>query len=277
MKPVRVHRQRTRGWKSPERTKTVCRPGKFGNPFATAEAFRNWIDTGAVDKSQLLDWIQISDLPARRADILSSLGELRGWNLSCFCLLDRDCHGDYLLELANRQTEWLTDNGNRTAYGAVFSPDRLHRYTLWRRWSFDEDRLCAFIGLNPSTADEFTNDPTVTRCIRRAQTMGFTGMVMLNLFGYRATDPRDMKSFPEPVGWQNDDAIVSACKASEMVIACWGAHGTHRDRELHVRRMLAKAKIRVHCLALTQNGHPRHPLYLRNSATPQLFSLTAKV
>jgi len=269
----RVQRKRLKGWQSPPNTRSVCRPGRFGNPFATAKAYRDWLVRGEVDRMQLLDQLSAAELRCRRFEILSALHEIRRQNLSCFCPLDGDCHADVLLDLANRRSDWITDGGELTAFGAVFSDDRRYRYTLWRRWSFGGDNLCAFIGLNPSTADEFRNDPTVTRCIRRAQQLGHSGMVMLNLFGYRATDPRDMKRFPEPIGWQNDQAILDVCREAGRVICAWGAHGEYQGRAEHVLGMLKRNRIAVYHLGLTQAGHPRHPLYLRNDLVPERWEI----
>ena len=74
----------------------------------------------------------------------------------------------------------------------VFSPDRAYRYVLVRRWSTfaDKPRICCYIMLNPSTADEAKNDPTVERCERRARDNGYDGLCVLNLFAYRSTAPK---------------------------------------------------------------------------------------
>ena len=72
---------------------------------------------------------------------------------------------------------------------ATFSPCRRWRYTLLRRWEPANLIVVAFIGLNPSTADETLDDPTIRRCIGFAKAWGAGGMYMLNLFGWRSTDP----------------------------------------------------------------------------------------
>jgi hypothetical protein len=97
----------------------------------------------------------------------------------------------------------------RTGSGAIFSPCRKWRYVLWRIWEpvdkfLEGERMIVFIGLNPSTADEHKNDPTVSRCVRMARDWGFPGMFMLNAFAYRATDPQVMKVAMGPVGAMND-------------------------------------------------------------------------
>lgn len=157
-----------------------------------------------------------------------------------------------------------------TSGGAVFSPCRKWRYALFRRFAGGQG-LVAFIGLNPSTADETLNDPTVTRCCRFAERWGFEQMVMLNLFAYRATDPRVMRAAADPVGRSNDAALVHFAYSAQKVIACWGNHGRHRGRSAAVRQLLAAElpTLRLHCLGITGQGEPKHPLYLRGTTEPR--------
>lgn len=158
------------------------------------------------------------------------------------------------------------------AYGATFSPCRLWRYSLWRRWSdCAPDHMVAFIGLNPSTADEVRNDPTVRRCINFAKAWGFGGMVMLNAFAYRATDPRDMKRQEDPVGPWNDVAILEIARSVPRVVCCWGAHGAWHGRHGELVRMLQFRELRH--MGLTKAGRPRHPLYLANATEPNVWEL----
>ncbi|MDA8965892.1 DUF1643 domain-containing protein, partial [Pseudomonadales bacterium] len=86
---------------------------------------------------------------------------------------------------------------------ADFSPCRTYRYALWRTWDKTEPYVL-FLGLNPSTADETENDPTITRCIDFAKQLGFGGLCMANLFAFRATQPKDLKQAKDPVGDAND-------------------------------------------------------------------------
>lgn len=149
---------------------------------------------------------------------------------------------------------------------AVFSADRRYRYQLWRRWA-EGGEYCCFIGLNPSTADENTDDPTIRRCIGFAKAWGYNALCMLNLFAFRATDPDIMKSEPEPVGEENDATLKRFTTGAGIVIAAWGVHGTHRERAGEV---VAKFP-NLHCLGTTKDGQPRHPLYLPKTTEPSLF------
>lgn len=145
---------------------------------------------------------------------------------------------------------------------AVLSDDRRYRYELWRRWSGGD--YCCFVGLNPSTADESADDPTIRRCIGFAKAWGYGALCMLNLFAFRATDPADMKREPEPVGADNDATLARLTEGAGIVIAAWGVHGTHRNRASEVMVNLPS----LHCLGLTKDGHPRHPLYLPKTSEP---------
>ena len=149
---------------------------------------------------------------------------------------------------------------------AVFSDCRKYRYTLSRYW--DQTKGYAqFICLNPSTADETKDDPTVRRCINYSKAWGYGGFVMTNLFGFRATDPRVMMAEPNPIGPSNTAWIESMASAAGIVIAAWGVGGAHEARGTAVLTLPA-LKDKLHYLALTKDGHPRHPLYLKKNLTP---------
>lgn len=126
-----------------------------------------------------------------------------------------------------------------------------------------------FIGLNPSTADEIKNDPTVTRCINYAKQWDYGGMIMANIFAYRATDPKVMKAAVDPVGPDNDEWLLKLVKGADLIVAVWGNHGEFMDRGRAVLVLLER--ITLHCLALNKTGHPKHPLYCSSSLEPALI------
>lgn len=148
--------------------------------------------------------------------------------------------------------------------GATFSDCRAYRYTLWRRWQADcqWSDMVAFVGLNPSTADQTEDDPTIRRCIGFAKKWGAGGLVMLNLFAFRATDPKVMKAVPSPVGPMNNDVLNDVARQVGSTVACWGAHGTLRNRAGNVEMILRATQKTLFHLGLTKDGHPKHPLYL---------------
>ena len=145
----------------------------------------------------------------------------------------------------------------------VFSPCRKYRYVLKCRWNdLFEEKPIAWIGLNPSTADEFQLDPTLTRIKGFSESFGFNCFYMLNIFAFRATDPNKMKQHAEPVGPENDRHILGTCRNCRTVVAAWGNHGTYLDRGRHVISMLKAEGIQLTCLKVSKEGNPVHPLYL---------------
>ena len=146
--------------------------------------------------------------------------------------------------------------------GARLSPCRAYRYTLWRRWGQGPHAM--FIGLNPSTADETADDPTIRRCIGFARSWGYGALCMANLFAYRATQPADMKKAADPIGWDNDSTLRDVSRHAGVVVAAWGAHGTFKSRDQSVRLLVPS----LHYLRLTKDRHPGHPLYLPANLRP---------
>ena len=118
---------------------------------------------------------------------------------------------------------------------AKFSKDRVYRYALWRTWDQSLKKLL-FIGLNPSTADEIKDDPTMRRCIRFSKDFGFGGFIMANIFAFRSTDPKKLKKIKNPIGKKNDYWIKKLNKEAGMTIAAWGTHGDYLDRGKEVSK-----------------------------------------
>lgn len=155
---------------------------------------------------------------------------------------------------------------------ATFDETRTYRYTLHRRWAARGERIC-FCLLNPSTADEFKLDPTLTRCLGYARRWGFNAMEVVNIFALRSTDPGALREHDDPVGPGNDRAIRTAARRADRVVVGWGAHGALLDRGDAVADLLAPICDPV-CFGLTNAGAPRHPLYLRKDLEPIPFGLT---
>lgn len=151
---------------------------------------------------------------------------------------------------------------------AVYSDCERYRYLLTRVWN-PEGRKALFILLNPSTATEVQNDPTVERCERRARALGFGGFRVTNIFAWRDTDPKKMRAAADPVGPENDAAIVESCPWADQIIAGWGAHGEHMQRGAQVEALLRGVGRPVHHLGLTKAGHPKHPLYIAYMQQPE--------
>lgn len=128
-----------------------------------------------------------------------------------------------------------------------------------------------FLMLNPSTADENKNDPTVQRCEIYAKDWGYGGLYVGNIFAWRATDRAVMKSQPEPIGKDNDKHIITMAKRSEIVVCAWGNDGDHMNRSSQVLKLLSDNDIKPHCLKITNPGEPWHPLYLRKDLKPKKY------
>src|SRR6185436_7280733 len=142
--------------------------------------------------------------------------------------------------------------------GAVFSDDMVFRYKLWRIW--DHSVLSVnFIGLNPSTADDRTDDPTIRKCIGFAKRNGYGGLVMTNLYAFRSTNPSALLRAGNFIGPDNDKLIANEKVYCGAIVAAWGSHPATKGRALFVRRMLGWNLL---CLGITKNGSPKHPLYV---------------
>lgn len=155
----------------------------------------------------------------------------------------------------------------------IFSPDRAYRYTLWREFGGDllwdgvnkmAEGYVMWIGLNPSTADETRDDPTIRKCIGFTKRWHFGAMVMTNLFAFRATDPRVMKGCPKPIGNENDKWLTRIARDAAIVVAAWGNHGQFIGRDKEVMKLLDD----VHCLRITGENCPQHPLYVPYATLP---------
>lgn len=152
-------------------------------------------------------------------------------------------------------------------YGAELSPCGKYRYRLWRLWdaNLTRGRVC-WIMLNPSTADGDQDDPTIRRCVGLSKSWGFSGIRVVNLFAYRATNPKvireGLKTGLDVVGPANREKICLVASGANMVIAAWGSHGAISERRWDTIKDLHTFGISLMCVGLTKFGHPKHPLYV---------------
>ena len=151
---------------------------------------------------------------------------------------------------------------------AIFSPCRKYRYSLSRIWDINQ-KIILFIGLNPSTADESNDDPTIKRCLFYSSRWGFGGLIMANLFAFRATLPKDLKNSRHPVGRDNNQFIIHAHKEAAMTIAAWGNDGNLYNRDQEVLEILSSPM----CLKVNKTGQPAHPLYQKKDIKPKPYSV----
>src|SRR5579871_4319038 len=149
--------------------------------------------------------------------------------------------------------------------GAIYDKSEAHRYLLWRIWEPDHSALVC-IGLNPSTATELVLDPTLRRDLRYAKDWGYGGIIKLNLFSFRSTDPKALYGHEPNVlvvtgGVTNDEYLAQYTKGS-MTLCAWGTHGSLYDRGVKVQSNLRKLNRELWIMGLCRNGEPKHTLYL---------------
>jgi hypothetical protein len=158
-----------------------------------------------------------------------------------------------------------------TSQGATFSASRVYRYRLWRTWGdlFTEQKVALWLMLNPSTADEHVLDPTLRRCEGFSRAWGCSGFIVANIFAYRSTDPKGLYDVDDPVGPDNDRAIVAAANDADLVVCGWGAEPIARTRAPRVSDLLRH--VDAYCLGTNADGSPKHPLYLAKTTPLQAF------
>lgn len=153
--------------------------------------------------------------------------------------------------------------------GAVFSACGRYRYRLWRDLDVagaGAGRVVAFVLLNPSTATAEHDDPTIRRCVALARRRAAARVEVVNLFAWRSTEPAGLVAAADPIGRDNDAAILAAVRGAALVVVGWGRHGALHDRAAEVAALLADARARPRCLARNADGSPTHPLYQPNAA-----------
>jgi hypothetical protein len=174
-----------------------------------------------------------------------------------------------------------TFRGHSGTSSATFSGCGKYRYDLRRVWKPGK-RVMVFVGLNPSTADQHRDDPTIRRILGFADDWGFGTLLMLNAFAYRSTDPKALASMiarrRDPVGPDNDAVIerVFVEHRADKLVVGWGAHGTLLERGAHLRSRALVLHGRPECFGLTGNGQPKHPLYLAASTRPKRYAVTGR-
>ena len=145
-----------------------------------------------------------------------------------------------------------------------------HRYTLQRNW-LGAGGILNWIMLNPSTADDVFDDPTIRKCIGFSKRWGFAGLTVTNLFGYRATDPAELKKLNRglAIGVSNDINIENEARLARTVVCAWGDHGTWLARDTEVCRLLSSRAL--FCIGRTRGGNPLHPSRCGYTNRPVLY------
>ncbi len=159
---------------------------------------------------------------------------------------------------------------------ALLSDCNNYRYWLTRTWDVDKSRA-VFVGLNPSTADAHVDDATIRRCVAFSRDWGCGGLVMLNLFALRSTDPRVLKdTTKDPIGEFNDSFIQRfVCSERGPVVCCWGNNGQYRLRYLDVLKLIRPLTPVIMCFAQNNSGQPKHPLYVKGDTILRELELSS--
>ena len=153
---------------------------------------------------------------------------------------------------------------------AKFCSKRKYRYLLTRSWNRDLPVVC-FVMLNPSQADQNHNDNTIRRCIGFAQSWGYGGLEVVNLFAFMTPYPDVLLQANDPVGKDNERHLRAAIKRNNDVVLAWGNLGKLKDRLNYDLGFLNEA----YCLKVNKTGDPCHPLYLPKTLKPKKFKLAA--
>ena len=156
---------------------------------------------------------------------------------------------------------------------ARFGDSKKYRYALGREIAGFYKHKCtiAFVGLNPSTADEKKNDPTVRRCIGYAKEWNYQKLIILNIFAFRSTSPTMLYKCSDPIGPYNNISIMGYCREADRIILCWGNHGLHRyrgDQVLTMLQMDPQTQDKLYALGFTGKKQPRLPYKFPNDLNP---------
>jgi len=159
---------------------------------------------------------------------------------------------------------------NEISGSATISPCGIYRYDLVRSWVTFNPALgrVTFLMLNPSKADATKPDPTMTRCLDFAKTWKFDSLSIINLFAFRSTKPEELRRAVNPVGPENDDFIRRHASLADLLVCAWGANPFAKNRINRVMEILSSVGVKPHCLQLTKEGHPSHPLFLLKTLKP---------
>ena len=149
---------------------------------------------------------------------------------------------------------------------AVISDCGLYRYLLRRAWDYERPRLL-WVMLNPSTADAEVDDATIRSCTRLCRSWGYGSFEVVNLFGFRATDPAALAAAANPMGERNDIVAEAAVGRCDVAVAAWGAHPMAQRRARQMADLIRRQRPMVYCVGTTKAGAPKHPLYIK-TGTP---------
>lgn len=162
-----------------------------------------------------------------------------------------------------------------THSSAHLSDDGCHRYRLTRRWG--DGPALGWCMCNPSTADHTVDDPTIRRCLGFARAWGYEAIEVVNLWSWRATDPTDvLRNLADASNPVTDTVLLEVAEVCRTIVVAWGFSGGTpwgKERARAVLGLLSFHDAELLCLGRTNNGSPRHPLYIAKKTKPEDYTL----
>lgn len=153
---------------------------------------------------------------------------------------------------------------------AVISHCGKYRYLLRRSWDHTKPRAL-LVMLNPSTADANIDDATVRSCARLLRALHYGSFEIVNLFGFRATNPNDLGQTDDAVGPDNDGIAVAAVNRCDIAICAWGAHWSSGGRGRRLHEIITAVRPVAYCFGRTKSGAPKHPLYIKTGTPLEVY------
>lgn len=145
---------------------------------------------------------------------------------------------------------------------AIISDCGKYRYRLER--GSPAAPAVAFIMVNPSTADAAEDDATIRKCRGFAERAGYEHFIVGNLFAYRATDIKELRTAADPIGPDNDGHLDLILRDAALHVVAWGTLAklpdTLRKRWVDVVRLADRVGCTLYCIGTNDDKHPRHPL-----------------
>lgn len=154
---------------------------------------------------------------------------------------------------------------------AVISECGTYRYLLRRTWDHSKPRALVIM-LNPSTADAEIDDATIRSLIRLLRGLSYGSFEVVNLFAFRATDPKALFNVTDPVGPRNLAIVEAAVGRCDIAICAWGAHPMARGASIDIRNAIRAIRPAMYCFGRTKNGDPKHPLYIKSGTALEHYS-----
>lgn len=154
---------------------------------------------------------------------------------------------------------------------AVISDCGRYRYLLRRTWDHNKPRAL-LVMLNPSTADAKLDDATIRSCVRLLSGHGIGSMEVVNVFGYRATNPAELSTQADPFGPDNERIVSAAIHRCDIVICAWGAYPPARQHATPILNAVRAHRPATYCFGRTKGGSPKHPLYIKSGTPLEIFN-----